>query len=75
MPSHSVYVNIEVYITITLPVAVYRYRTWSLSLREGHRLRFIQQRVEYLNQRGEITARWKSDIVRSFVIHVLIKYC
>jgi hypothetical protein len=37
--------KIRIYNTITLPVVLYRFKTWSLTLREEHRLRVFENRV------------------------------
>jgi hypothetical protein len=37
--------NIRIYKTIILPVFLYSYETWSLTLREEHRLRVFENRV------------------------------
>jgi hypothetical protein len=46
--------KIRVYKTIILPVVLYGCETWSLTLREEHRLRVFENRVlrRYLNRRG-----------------------
>jgi hypothetical protein len=41
----SINVKIGIYKTIILPVVLYRCRTWSLTLREEHRLRMFENRV------------------------------
>jgi hypothetical protein len=38
-------INTKTYKTIILPVALYGYKTWSLTLREEHRLRIFENRV------------------------------
>jgi hypothetical protein len=38
-------VKVKVYKTIILPLALYRCETWSLTLREEHRLRVLENRV------------------------------
>jgi hypothetical protein len=38
-------VKIRIYKTIILPVVLYRCETWSLTLREEHRLRVLENRV------------------------------
>jgi hypothetical protein len=47
-------VKIKIYKTIILPVVLYGYETWSLTLREEHRLRVFENRVtgEYLDLGG-----------------------
>jgi hypothetical protein len=37
--------NIKIYKTVILPVVLYGCETWSLTLREEHRLRVFQNRV------------------------------
>jgi hypothetical protein len=37
--------KIRIYKTIILPVVLYGCETWSLTLREGHRLRVFENRV------------------------------
>jgi hypothetical protein len=38
-------VKVKIYKTITLPAVLFGCETWSLTLREGHRLRVFQNRV------------------------------
>jgi hypothetical protein len=38
-------VKVKIYKTILLPVVLYRCETWSLTLREEHRLRVFESRV------------------------------
>jgi hypothetical protein len=38
-------IEVKIYKTIILPVVLYRCETWSLTLREEHRLRVFQKRV------------------------------
>jgi len=38
-------VKIKIYRTITFPVILYGCKTWSLTLREEHRLRVFENRV------------------------------
>jgi hypothetical protein len=46
-------IKIRIYKTIILPVVLYGCETWSLTLREEHRLRVFENRVlsEYLDRR------------------------
>jgi hypothetical protein len=37
--------NTEIYRTISLPVVLYGYKSWSLTLKEEHRLRVFENRV------------------------------
>jgi hypothetical protein len=38
-------VKIKIHRSIILPVVLYGYESWSLTLREGHRLRVFENRV------------------------------
>jgi hypothetical protein len=38
-------INLNIYRTITLPVVLYECETWSLILREKHRLRVFENKV------------------------------
>jgi hypothetical protein len=45
-----------------LPVVVYRYKTWSLALREEHTLRVFENRVLrriFGPKRDEVTGEWR----------------
>jgi hypothetical protein len=55
-------VKIRIYKSIILPVVLYGCETWSLTLREEHRLRLLENRV--LNRiigpkRDEVRGRWR----------------
>jgi hypothetical protein len=55
-------VKIIKYKTIILPVVVYGYGTWSLTLREEHRLRMSENRVLrriFGSKRDEVTGGWR----------------
>jgi hypothetical protein len=48
--------------TIILPVVLYRCETWSLTLREEHRLRMFEDRVQrrlFVPKRDEVTGEWR----------------
>jgi hypothetical protein len=50
------------YKTIILPVVLYGCKTWSLTLREEHRLRVFEKRVLrkiFGPKRDEVTVEWK----------------
>jgi hypothetical protein len=52
----------EIYKTIILPVVVYGCETWSLTLREEHRLRLFENRVLrriYGPKRDQVTGEWR----------------
>jgi hypothetical protein len=53
---------IKIYRTIILPVVLYGRETWSLTLREEHRLRVFENRVlmRILGpKRDEVTGKWR----------------
>jgi len=48
--------------TIILPVVLYGCETWSLTLREGYRLRVLENRVLgriFGPRRDEVTGKWR----------------
>ena len=55
-------IQIELYRTIILPVVLYGCETWSLTLREEHRLRVFENRVlrrMFGPKRDEVTGEWR----------------
>jgi hypothetical protein len=55
-------VKIKIYRTIILPVVLYGYETWSLTLREECRLRVFENRVLrriFGPKRDEVTGEWR----------------
>jgi hypothetical protein len=55
-------VKVKVYKTIILPVVLYGCETWSLTLREEHRLRVFKNRVLrriFGPKRDEVTGEWR----------------
>jgi hypothetical protein len=55
-------VKIRIYKTIILPVVLYGCETWSLTLREEHRLRVFKNRVMrriFGPKRDEVTGEWR----------------
>jgi hypothetical protein len=55
-------VKVKIYKTIILPVVLYGYETWSLTLREEHRLRVFENRVLrriFGPKRDEVTVEWR----------------
>jgi hypothetical protein len=55
-------VKIKIYKTIILPVVLYGCETWSLTLREEHRLRVFENRVLrriFGPKRDEVTGGWR----------------
>jgi len=55
---------------MTLPVVLYRCETWSLTLREEHRLRVLENRVlrKIFGPGTRYQGSGKDDITRSFMI-------
>jgi hypothetical protein len=54
--------KIKIYKTVILPVALYGCETWSLTLREEHRLRVFENRVLrriFGPRRDEVAGRWR----------------
>jgi hypothetical protein len=56
-------VKVKIYKTIILPVVLYGCETWSLTLREEHRLRVFENRVLRRifgpTQRHEVMGEWR----------------
>jgi hypothetical protein len=55
-------IKIRIYKTIILPVVPYRCETWSLTLREEHRLRVFENRVLrriFRPKRDEVIGGWR----------------
>jgi hypothetical protein len=53
--------KVKIYKTIILPVVLYGCETWSLTLREEHRLRVFEKRVPrriFGHKRDEVTGEW-----------------
>jgi hypothetical protein len=54
--------KIKIYKTIILPVVLYGCETWSVTLREEHRLRVFENRVLsriFGPKRDEVTGEWR----------------
>jgi hypothetical protein len=54
--------KIKIYRTVILPVVLYGCETWSLTLREEHRLRVFDNRVQrriFGSKRDEVTGEWR----------------
>jgi hypothetical protein len=54
--------NAKIYRTIILPVVLYGCETWSLTSREGHRLRVLENRVLrrlFRSKRDKVTEEWR----------------
>jgi hypothetical protein len=55
-------VKVKIYKTIILPVVLYWCETWSLTLREAHRLRVLENRVLrriFGPRRDEVMGEWR----------------
>jgi hypothetical protein len=54
-------VKVKIYRTIILPVVLYGCETWSLTLREQHRLRMFENRVLRIfgPKRDEVMGEWR----------------
>jgi hypothetical protein len=66
--------KIRIYKMIIFPVVLYGCETWSLTLREEHRLRVFENRVlrRIFGPKGdEVTGEWRNCIMRSFMICTL----
>jgi hypothetical protein len=56
--------KVRIYETINLPVVLYGCKTWSLTLREKHRLRVFENRVLrriFEPKRDEVTTEWRKS--------------
>jgi len=55
--------KIKIYRTVILPVVLYGCETWSLTLREEHRLRVFESKVLFkrifVPKRDEVTRKWR----------------
>jgi hypothetical protein len=63
--------KIRIYKTIILPVVLYGCETWSLTLREEHRLQVFENRVLrriFGPKRDEVTGEWRKLHTKSFMI-------
>jgi PAS domain-containing protein len=65
-------VKVKIYKTIILPFVLYGCETWSLTLREEHRLRVFENRVLrriFGLKRDEVTGEWRK--LHSEELHIL----
>jgi hypothetical protein len=68
-------VKVKIYKTIILPVVLYECETWSLTLREEHRLRVFENRVLrriFGPKRDEVTGEWRK--LHNEELHNLYSY-
>jgi hypothetical protein len=62
--------KIRIYKTIILPVVLHGCETWSLTLREEHRLRVFEKRVlRIFGPKREVTRDWRK--LRNEKLHIL----
>jgi hypothetical protein len=64
-------VKVKIYKTIIVPVVLYGCETWSVTLREEHRLRVFGNRVLrglFGPTRGEVTGEWRKLHSGGFII-------
>jgi hypothetical protein len=62
LSSHLLSKNVKIYETIMFPVVLYGCETWSLTLREEHRLRVFENRVLrriFGPERAEVAGGWR----------------
>jgi hypothetical protein len=55
--------KVKIYKTTILPVVLYGCETWSLTLREEHRLRVFENRVQrriFEPKRDDVTGEWRN---------------
>jgi hypothetical protein len=65
-------VKVKIYKTIILPVVLYGCETWSLTLREEHRLRVFENRVLrriFGLKMDEVTGEWRK--LHNEELHIL----
>jgi len=63
--------KINIHRTIILPVVLYGYETWSLTLREGRRRRVFDNKVLrriFMPKRDEVRARGENCIMKNLMI-------
>jgi hypothetical protein len=65
-------VEVKIYKTIILPVVLYGCETWSLTLKEEHRLRVFEYRIVrrvFGPKRDEVTGEWRKLHIEE--LHIL----
>jgi hypothetical protein len=72
-PSHIKNLKINIYRTVILPVVLYGCETWSLTLREEHRLRVFENRVlrKIFGPKGRKTDHGENCIMMNFTACIL----
>jgi hypothetical protein len=64
-------VKVKIYKTILLPVVLYAHETWSLTLREEHRVIVLENRVLrriFGPKRDDVMGEWRKLHNESFII-------
>jgi hypothetical protein len=71
--SYQKNLKIKIYKTVILSVVMYGCETWSLTLREEHRLRVFENRVlrRILDLKGRKTGRGENCIMMNFITCIL----
>jgi hypothetical protein len=72
----AIMIKMRTYETIILPVVLYGCETWSLTLREKHRLRMFENRVLgriFAPKRDEATGGWRKCIMKSVITCTLLQ--
>jgi hypothetical protein len=67
-------VNIKIFKFTALPIFLCGCNSWSLILREEHRLKVIRNRMQigiFGPKKEEVTGGWKKTHMRSFIIYTL----
>jgi hypothetical protein len=71
--SHIKNLKIKIHKTVILPVVLYGWKTWSLTLGEEHRLRVFENRVlrRYLDLKGRKMDHEENCIMMNFIAYIL----
>jgi hypothetical protein len=70
-------VKVRIYKTINLTVVLCGCETWSLTVREGHKLRVFEKKLLrriFGPKSDRVTEGWENCITRSFIIVLFTKY-
>jgi hypothetical protein len=74
LPAYCLKTEIRTWKTIILPVVLHGCETWTLTLREEHRLSVFEDRMQrriFEPKGNEVAGRWRNCIMRNFVICIL----
>jgi hypothetical protein len=77
LPSHIKNLKIKIYETVIFPFVLYGCETWSLTLREEHRLRVFENRVlrRIFGPEREEDGSWRklrNDELHSCILHRIL---